>query len=385
MAPLPGAEWRRPERSRASTSSHRTNGEGQSATLDGDDSASLDENEVKLVHSFAAHKASIHVARWNTLGKYILTAGSDRAINLWNASSGPPCIKTYSGHSHDVHALDIAPDNATFASGGEDKSVLVWDVATANILRRFNAHVGRINDVRFAGSSSGEAQHAASVALGNSTLIASGFDTVVRIYDLRAQNWRPIMEMKDAKDSITTLAVGKSIIFSGSSDGVVRSYDLRKGELREDVFNKPIISLSPNRNRSLLLVSTLDSTHRILDLSDGAVLQTLKGHRNSTYRCHSVFSPDEGSVLAGDETGILWRWDVLNADGAPVKPEQILSTRTAYGDRRSANANKNSSAVQIAAEVAHSRPVLWTEISPAQNSRLCLTAGADSVLKIWEF
>ncbi|KAK0538130.1 hypothetical protein OC842_001379 [Tilletia horrida] len=384
MAPLPGAEWRRPERKSG----------GGAAVDDGDEQHARGGGggEVKLLHSFAAHKAAINTARWNSLGKYILTASSDRAISLWNAGSGPPCIKTYAGHSHDVHALDIAPDNATFASGGDDKSVLLWDVATAAIVRRFNQHVGRINDVRFAGAGAsagggGEATHASNASTGNSVLLAAGFDTVVRAYDLRAANWRPIMEMKEAKDSITALALGKSTIFSASADGVIRSYDLRKGEIREDVFNKPIVSLTPNRNRSLLLVSTLDSTHRVLDLSDGTVLQTLRGHRNLSNRCHSVFTPDEASVLAGDETGILWRWDLLTADGAPVKPDQILSTKTAYGDRRRAAdaPTRDPNAVQIAADVAHSRAVLWTEMSPIQNSGLCLTAGADGVLKIWQF
>ncbi|KAE8234687.1 hypothetical protein CF326_g266 [Tilletia indica] len=370
MPPLPGAEWRRTER--------RKGGEAQ------DDEEGESGNAVKLLHSFVAHKAAINVARWNSLGKYILTASSDRSINLWNASSGPPSIRSYSGHSHDVYALDIAPDNASFASGGDDRNVLVWDVASANILHRFYKHVGRINDVRFAGAVSSEPGHAAGAGIGSSVLFTAGFDTVTRGYDLRAKDRRAIIEMKDATSSITTLAIGKSAIFTGSADGVVRTYDLRKGELREDVFSTPIVSLSPNRNRSLLLVSTLDNTHRVLDLSDGTVLQTLKGHRNSTHRCHSVFSSDEASVLAGDETGILWKWDILTGDGAPIKPGQVLSTKTPYGDRKAANADKDQNAIQVASDVAHSRSVLWTEVNPAQNNTLCLTAGADAVLKIWE-
>ncbi|KAK0569177.1 hypothetical protein OC861_001213 [Tilletia horrida] len=385
MPQVPGAEWRPAPKKHASASlgspGDSKGHERQSMDLDQDQSSG-----VVLLHSFPAHKASINIARWNTLGKYILTASSDRSINLWNASSGPPSIKSYSSHSQDIHALDIAPDNATFASGGEDKAVLLWDVATANIIRRFSQHVGRINDVRFAGSTGGDASHAASsVTTGSSVLFAAGFDTIVRVYDLRAAgNWRPIMEMREAKDSITSVVIGKSIIFTGCADGIVRSYDLRKGELREDVFNKPIVSLSANRNRSLLLVSTLDSTHRVLDLSDGTVLQTLRGHRNTTYRCHSTFTADEGGVLSGDETGLLWKWDILSGEGAPVKPDKILSTRTSYGDRKNAAALRDQNALKIAGDVAHSRAVLWTELNPAQTSHTCLTAGADGVLKIWD-
>lgn len=40
-------------------------------------------------------------------------------------------------------------DNAKFASSGGDRSVFVWDVATAQTTRRIPGHRGRINVVEF--------------------------------------------------------------------------------------------------------------------------------------------------------------------------------------------------------------------------------------------
>lgn len=183
-------------------------------------------------HVFAkAHVGPIHVARWNSLGKYILTGGQDRQIKLWNGKNGPAedgkPIKSYSAHSHEVLAIDISKDNSRFASGGNDKAVFLWDVASGTILRRFNAHAGKINDVRIGGTHS-----------DGSVLVTGGFDAVVRVYDLRAQGaWKPIMEMKEAKDAIMALAVTDSVICSGSIDGVVRTYDMRAGELKSDVID----------------------------------------------------------------------------------------------------------------------------------------------------
>lgn len=186
-----------------------------------------------------AHTGPCHVARYDSNGRYLLTAGADRTIKLWNASSSsssevaqptPPPIKTYSsGHTYEILALDVSPDNSRFASGGGDKNVLLWDVATSTILRRFSAHEGRINDVRFAGSASPQ---------GSSALCTVGFDAILRFYDLRAQGaWRPIMECKEAKDAIQTMAIRGEEIWTGSVDGMVRCYDMRKGEIREDTVD----------------------------------------------------------------------------------------------------------------------------------------------------
>ncbi len=90
-----------------------------------------------------------------------------------------------------------------------------WPPAAS--FRRFDGHVGKVNDVRFGGKDD-----------DGSVVVVGGFDGVVRVFDLRAQGaWRPIMELKDAKDAITSLSVSQDKIYSGSVDGVLRCYDLR--------------------------------------------------------------------------------------------------------------------------------------------------------------
>ena len=302
------------------------------------------------------------MARYDSHGRYLLTAGTDRTIKLWNAnpagSSGPePAtpIKSYtSGHYHDILALDVAPDNSQFASGGADKNVLIWDVATSSILRRFSAHEGRINDVRYASP------------LGNddevrdpNILVTAGYDAILRFYDLRAQGaWRPIMECKDAKDTIQCVAIRKGLIWTGSVDGVVRCYDIRQGKMTEDVVDEPIISLQPAKSGSFILVSTTCSVHRIFDCSNGTLLQTLRGHKCQSYRCRSALSlPYEDVVISGDETGKLRAWDILSGKDVDV-----------------ANGTKGVS--------EHKKTILWTECNPTKEGQV-VTAAADGTVKVW--
>ncbi|CCF53619.1 hypothetical protein NDA11_002608 [Ustilago hordei] len=298
-----------------------------------------------------AHKGAINVIRYNTLGRYLLSGGSDRSIRLWNAKKLSPdseAIQTYTEHAHEVLALDICRDNSRFVSGGGDKSVYVWDVASGSVVRRFGGHMGKINDVRFGGKDG-----------DGSVIVAGGFDGVVRVFDLRAQGaWRPIMELKEAKDAVTWLVVRDDSIWSGSVDGVLRCYDLRGGQLRADTCPAPITSVTPSRLGTSVLVATLDSTVRLLDTKDGTLLQTYKGHKHESYRCKSDFTNEEDGVVFGDEEGNLVGWDTVSGE------------RLAVGSK---------------GEAAHTKPILWVEHNPdsSQEGSEIVTASADGVVKIW--
>ena len=143
-----------------------------------------------------------------------------------------------------------------------------------------------------------------------------------------AQNRQAIQTLEEARDSVQTLYVGATIVMSGSVDGHVRTYDLRKGELRADYIGRmflaffvsclahscldPITSIVPTEDESTCLVMTLDARIRLMDMFTGKMLNEFKGHTHTSYRCRACFGHGEASVVAGDEKGEVWAWDLLD-------------------------------------------------------------------------
>ncbi len=435
---------------------------------------------LTLTHTFQrAHTGPIHVARFNTYGRYVLSAGNDRVVKLWNAQAGPGSgpgsssdaatpITSYSAHSHAITALAISPTSSHFASGGQDKAVLLWDVATAQVLRRFTAHVGKVQDLVFAGSGSADNEAATATSIKEAQLLlCGGFDAKVHIYDLRqAGAWKPLMQLDEAKDAIMSIVVaapaaasGRAapLICTGSVDGKLRTYDLRMGQLRTDtiggaccphahlvlivrehgamltrppspprVLTAPITSLTLSATSDSILLSTLDSTHRLLDLSDGTVLQSFASpqHTNTSYRCHSTLlstprasqttsttgkgagagagvlplsSGLDSTVLSGDDEGRLGAWDVLSSTHASIDRSSLLSSSTTTTTTPTSISGPGGAAPAAAGE--RSRSILWTEQSPASLAAVVsgkatagttggvdvLSAGADGALRIWGF
>ena len=56
---------------------------------------------------------------------------------------------TLSGHSNWVRACQFSPDGRLAVSGGDDKTVRVWDIPTRQCIRIYDDHSGHVNTVAF--------------------------------------------------------------------------------------------------------------------------------------------------------------------------------------------------------------------------------------------
>jgi WD40 repeat protein len=74
----------------------------------------------------------------------------------------------------------------------------------------------------------------------------------------------------------------------------------------------PITSTLQTTTTSTVLLSTLDSTIRLLDKGTGSLLQSYKGHRNTDYRVRSCLGIGEAYVVSGSEDGLIYAWDLLD-------------------------------------------------------------------------
>jgi WD40 repeat protein len=72
-------------------------------------------------------------------GKLLITA-SDRTISVSDIQNQRDLIRMQ-GHKDRVTALAITPDGKVLASGGADRAINLWDLATGRLLQRFQAEV----------------------------------------------------------------------------------------------------------------------------------------------------------------------------------------------------------------------------------------------------
>jgi len=228
-------------------------------------------------------------------GEYCVSGSYDKTVRLWNPHKGS-LIKNYRGHGYQVVGVAIHEDNSQIASCGGDRSPYLWDVATGQIIRKFKGHAQKINCIAWNKECT--------------VLVTGSFDTSVKLWDAKSRSYDPIQILEDAKDSVESLCMGTYEIITGSTDGCVRVYDIRMGEIRTDKVGQPVSSVGLSGDEAILLVSTLDSTIRLIDKQDGTLYHTLKGHKNDGYPVRSTFSNTDAFVISGDEDGKTYWWSV---------------------------------------------------------------------------
>jgi WD40 repeat protein len=79
-------------------------------------------------------------------------------------------------------------------------------------------------------------------------------------------------------------------------------------------FADPVTSVVPTEDESTYLAMTLDGHIRLMDAIAGKLLNDFSGHVHSSYRCRACFGHGEASVVAGDENGAIWAWDLLDVN-----------------------------------------------------------------------
>lgn len=326
-------------------------------------------------------------------GKYCVTGGHDRTVRLWNpfrvdpayvppdrdskrvgAKSGrknekelaavPPAlpIQTYfNGLTHPVSALDTvtsptAPAQLLLAA--TEKTLVISDLVTNQVLRRLQGHSGRINSV--AASDDGDCYLSAS------------YDATVCIWDGRARSsTKPIQILRDAKDSVTSVQVvqergvdksmasAEALIRTSSVDGIVRTYDVRRGLLKCDDVGSAITGMAMTHDGQCLATSCLDGTIRLIELGTGELLNTYHGmHISGRYALDVGILANDATVVSGSEDGCCVLYDLVRAT-------QVQSLQH---DDNIGNA---------------ARPLCSIATHPTKSS-VVLTAGYDSKNVVWD-
>ncbi|KAF1937758.1 WD40 repeat-like protein [Clathrospora elynae] len=270
------------------------------------------------IAKLTGHTGIVHAVAYSSGSQtYILTGSSDRTIRLYNPQKAPPSsvapsssaayppglVNKYTAHGYEVLSIDVNEANDRFVSTGGDKTVFLWDVQTAQTVRRWTGHAGRVNRGVFGGD-------------GDSVIVTGSFDGTVKIWDVRSNSYKPIMTLNDAKDSITDIAVHDADILAASVDGRVRSYDLRMGTCQVDVVGYPCTSLTVSKKGTEVLVSSLDSTVRLMDHTNGELLKAYKDDAfvNKEFRVRSTLGLNDSVVVSGSDDGIIFAWDVLGGE-----------------------------------------------------------------------
>jgi WD40 repeat protein len=166
-----------------------------------------------VVHRLEAHHARVVAICFSPNGQVLLTGGYDRVIRAWNVATGAE-IRSFTGHAGSISDLTFAPDGQTFVSAG-DNTARVWSLNTGDLLRTLTVPGASITRILFAPNT-------------NQLVTADGSPTNnVRVWDLSTGQ-----TLRSFGHLIQTFGfTSGGHLVTGGSDSAVQVWDIETGQV----------------------------------------------------------------------------------------------------------------------------------------------------------
>ncbi|MDM8517767.1 caspase family protein [Desulfobacterales bacterium HSG16] len=248
-----------------------------------------------LVLDPGGHKALIWDVAFTPDGRYLLSAGDDKAVRVWDIETGKTVRfirgQTGEGNEGQIFAMALSPDGGMVAVGGylanDSDPIRLHDTRTGQVLGILKGHTNAILSLAFS---------------PDGKYLASGDGAsppTVRIWNVRQK--RQIHVLKGHTKQIYALAFspdGKRLV-SGSYDHTLLLWDVRSGGQLAKItgHTDKVKSAAWSPRGGYIASGSHDHTIRLWDGKTGKFIKTLADQ--GTQVGSLTFSPDGKKLLSG--------------------------------------------------------------------------------------
>jgi serine/threonine protein kinase len=290
--------------------------------------------DLQPVTRLAGHRGAVTGLALGDEGRWIVSAGADATLRVWNAGSGVP-VRII--ELDDGPATAMAVDDRRALTGHKSGAIVLWDLERAEKLGFFQYQPAPVTGLAFAG----DPDHFAAVSQTGAmslfdvraptapTLLAEGLDGAQAIAGSRslrllasagqdhsirlwrtdtgglARSWRG---QSEAASTVEMSPGGRSLA-TGSATGAVRLWSTSSSRPQRSfrAHSGRVTSVAFARGDRLLASAGEDGQVKLWDVRSGRQWRAFRGHAGSVNAL--AFSVDGRRLLSAGEDGVIRLWN----------------------------------------------------------------------------
>jgi WD40 repeat protein len=184
-------------------------------------------------------------------------------------------IKKLEGHTGPVSGVALTADASQLVSGSQDKSIRIWTVETAAIVRQIDTP---------------SPVHDLCLTLDGKQIISGHDDGIIRVWNVAAPEpalpegevENPVRELKGHSKpvrSVVLILPAGQLVVSGADDNTARIWTISNGRATRTLnHGGPVVSVAARPDGKFIASASSNNTAKLWDASNGKQIAELRGH-----------------------------------------------------------------------------------------------------------